>query len=430
MKVLVLSSNVWRDDTNAGNVLSNIFDGTGFEFATVYCGPGVPDNKLCTKYFQITDKMIVKNLLQRKKVGRAFEYDLTHEVTMQAKEQAAEPENKKVYNWFRKHSLSIFKVMQEVAWKLADWKNDALKKFILDFEPDVIFAPCYASFRMLRLSRFVSELTGKKLVSYISDDSHSMRQFRVSPVYWLNRIMIRNRLRKTFPYYSLVYTMTEQQKIECEQMFGANMQVLRKSVEVSSIPQKTTINAPIRLIFGGGIYCGRWKTLSKIADAIERLNSEGYGLHLDIYTGNVLTKRQAKLLNRDGVVCVHKPVPYNTLKEIYAKQDIALHVESLDIKNRLLTRLSFSTKIVDCLASGCATLAIAWKEHAGLVYLREKNAAFCIDNPNEIYNLLKTIAEKPETILDYQARAVECCKKYHNRNDNLQMILSDFERMK
>ena len=342
----------------------------------------------------------------------------------------AEKENKKVYDWFRKRSLSIFKVMQEVAWKLADWKTEELKSFILDFKPDVIFAPCYASFRMLRLSRFVSELTGKKLISYISDDSHSMRQFRISPIYWINRIMIRNRLRRTFPYYALTYTMTEQQKTECEQMFGANMKVLRKSVEVSRLPEKMKVNLPIRMIFGGGIYCGRWKILSKVSDAIEKLNSEGYGLHLDIYTGNVLTKKQQKLLNRDGVVCVHKPVPYDTLKEIYKKQDIALHVESLDIKNRLLTRLSFSTKIVDCLASGCATLAIAWEEHAGLIYLREKNVAFCIDNVQDIYKTLKDIAQHPEVILDYQKYALQCCRKHHNKQDNLSMIKNDFENMK
>ena len=40
MKVLVISAEVWRNDKNGGNVLSNIFGDTGYEFAQIYCNPG------------------------------------------------------------------------------------------------------------------------------------------------------------------------------------------------------------------------------------------------------------------------------------------------------------------------------------------------------------------------------------------------------
>ena len=105
MKVLVLSAEVWRDDKNGGNVLSNIFEGLDAEFAQVYCNPGEPDNFLCKRYYQMTDGMVVRNILKREKMGKVLTYE---DFPAQRKEKvSSEQENKKVYNFFRKFSFEI-----------------------------------------------------------------------------------------------------------------------------------------------------------------------------------------------------------------------------------------------------------------------------------------------------------------------------------
>ena len=390
MKVLVLSVETWTNTTNGGNVFSNIFDGTNFEFAHIYCSPGVPDNTICQKYFQITDRMVLKNILTRAPIGRKF----TYQSNTETKTTVPEAENKRLYTWLRKHSSSLLLSVQELAWRVAKVENERLVQFVQEFNPDVIFAPCGASLRLLRLTRFVADLTGKPVVSYVYDDVYSTRQFRVSAIYWIKRFILRASIRQTVPYYALLYTMTEQQKIEFENEFDVKMKILRKGIDTSALPTKNQVNKPIKFIYGGGIYCGRWKMLSVIADAIEKLNAEGFSMHLDIYTGNVLTQKQSKCLNRAGVSQVHGQVPYANLKKIYTQQDIALHVEALDLKNRLLTRLSFSTKIVDCLSSGCATMAIAWKEQAGFLYLQQQKAAFCIHSIQSVYDQLKRLNDE------------------------------------
>ena len=59
MKVLIISQELWSENNNGGNVLSNLFSGFDAEFAQIYCSPGTPNNKICKRYFQITDSMIV-----------------------------------------------------------------------------------------------------------------------------------------------------------------------------------------------------------------------------------------------------------------------------------------------------------------------------------------------------------------------------------
>lgn len=427
MKVLIISAEVWQDSTNGGNVLSNIFGGTNFEIAQIYCNPGTPQNKLCTHYYQMTDGMVIRNFLNRKPIGR--EFDMRCSLADRNEETpSAEQPNKSFYSFFHRHRLGIFFIAKNFLWNTSNWKNDALQKFVTDFDPDIIFAPCYGSEFMLRLTRHIAEMTGKNVISYISDDSYTLKQFRISPLYWLERFSVRRQLRKTFPYYSLVYTMTEIQKKQCERDFNANMKILLKPVPFGEIPEKKTVGTPIRLVYAGGIYLNRWKTLAAIADAIRELNCDGVRIILDIYTGNEVSPEINIKLN-DGVHSViHGSVSQEELGNIYHNSDIALHVESFDLKNRLAVRMSFSTKIVDCLASGCAVMAVCDEKQGGMVYLKENDAAICVTDQEDIYKTLRSLADSPQRIVEYAAKAKQCCIRNHDRAVISQMILDDFNR--
>ena len=423
MKILIISAEVWQDGTNGGNVLSNMFSDTNFELAQIYCNPGTPDNNLCKNYYQMTDSMVIHGFLKHKPIGKVFVLEENEQ------KQGTKPEepNKKFYNFFRSHRLRVFYTLQSIIWNLSNWKNKGLNDFVKDFSPDIIFAPCYGNTFMLRLTRYIAKVTCKKVISYISDDSYTLKQFSLSPFYWINRFAVRRQLRKTFPYYSLVYTMTETQKEQCERDFGANMKILLKSVSFGDIPAKATVGNPIRLVYAGGIYLNRWKTLLEVANAVKALNTDGVKFRLDIYTANNLPKKAGGL--NDGVNSfVHSPVSQEELKNIYHNSDIALHTESFDLKNRLAVRMSFSTKIVDCLSSGCAVMAVCDEKQGGFVYLKENDAALCVSSKAEIYSVLEKIKNDNKIILDYAKKAQQCCANNHNKERITTTILTDFER--
>lgn len=425
MKVLILSAEVWRDDTNGGNVLSNVIKGLNADVAQVFCNPGEPDNILCKKYYQMTDRMVINGFFGHKPIGQEIIYEDYPRNRKKDADMAEQP-NKKMYSFFHNHRLGIFYFARNFLWNHSNWKNDGLKKFIDDFAPDIIFAPCYGSKFMLSLTRFVAERTGKRVISYISDDSYTLKQFRFSPYFWLNRFSVRRQMRKTFPYYSLVYTMTDTQKEQCERDFGAKMKILRKSWDAEKIPDKLSVGSPIKLVYAGGTYLNRHQTLGKIAQAIKNINRDGVKLTLDIYTANEITKKLSKLLD-DGVNSkIHEAVSRDELIKIYAESDIALHVESFKLRNRLEVRMSFSTKIVDCLASGAATMAVCDPLQGGFRYLKEKDAAICVQSLSEIEGTLRDLCENPDKILYYAKRAKECVRENHDEAKTEQMLREDF----
>lgn len=425
MKILVISAEVWRDDTNGGNVLSNIFTGFDAEFAQIYCNPGVPSNNFCKKYFQITDAMVIKNVLKKEKVGKVIEFQNYPNDSLE--EDVTEKGNKSFYSFFKRYNLQIFYAIKELIWKWSDWKNKELESFVKDFNPDIIFAPCYGSHIMLSMDRYVAKITNKPMISYISDDHFSLKHFSLSPFFWINRLILRKNLKKTFPYYALTYTMTDEQLVEYTEALNCQMKILRKGVDVSVIPHKKTVNSPLKLIYAGGVYAGRGETLQEIVYALKKINKNGVKATLDIYTGSELTDKEKAVLNDRHNSFINGLVSSDELKLKYQESDIALHVESFEIKYRLLTRLSFSTKIVDCLSSGCAVMAICWNEHSGYKYLEKEDVAICINNVDKIYENIVRLVENPDLVKQYAEKAYAICDKNHDKQDIRNMLESDFK---
>ena len=69
MKVLIISTEVWRNDQNGGNTLTWMFSGfpSDTEFAQVYCSEGDPDNTVCSNYYKLSTGDIARALIHGKK---------------------------------------------------------------------------------------------------------------------------------------------------------------------------------------------------------------------------------------------------------------------------------------------------------------------------------------------------------------------------
>ena len=408
IKILMLVAESWRSDSAGGNVTDNHFSGMNAEFAQIFTSADLPKNNTCYKYFQFTDSEIIKKFLLRQPVGHVLDIN-----QISGKQLIAEENDRKLLDLFRILRLNFFYLIKSFIWRYSKWKTPALEKFILDFEPDVIFAPCYPFPFQLALTRYVKDLTEKKIVSYSSDDNYSLKQFSISPFFWVNRFWNRYSLKKTYSYYDLIYSMTKTEIDEMSSITKKPMKILHKGIEITPF-QKRDVHVPIKIIYAGGIYIDRWKVLARIGNVLKEINKNDIKLVLDIYTQNTLTKHQYTELNDGRSIFTHSAVDKNQLDILYKNSDIALHVESFSLKNRLKTRLSFSTKIIDCLGSGCAVIAVAWKGQGGLKYLKDQNAALCITDISEIKKQLEYISDNPDYIYLNSKKAHECVVKNHN----------------
>lgn len=426
LRVLLLVAEPWRSDDSGGNTLDNFFRGMqNVELAQVYNSDKLPINDVCKKYFQISNSKVVKGFMTRRKVGEELHIETV--LSTNAEEDSPNQPNSllsKIMRWIKNIRPEFLIAIKNFVWRYSNWKTIELEAFIMNFNPDVIYAPCYASPFQLALTRHVKNITGKKIVTWSADDSYSLRQFSLSPFFWLNRFWNRYCLRKTYPFYDEFFSISEDEIEEMSPIVGRQMKILRKGVHVPKMFIPRTIHQPIKFIYAGGLYLNRHKSLIAIADVLRKINEHNVRAELHIYTGTKLEGKNLSLLNDRRSSFIHGLVSPDLLKELYQESDVAIHCESFDLKYRLMTRLSFSTKVIDCFQSGCAILAIAWKDHTALKYLIKEDAAFCVTSLKEIESMIFNIVNNPTLISKYALKAYECECRNH-RIEDVQKTLYD-----
>lgn len=416
MRILIVSYESWRETNNGGNVLSNIFSAfPDAELAQIYCSGEEPQNSLCRKYYQISE-----SLLLTKGKGRVLpkrDYGAQHA-------EGSAPIEGRINHHIPAPLKNAALLARETMWSVFNWKTQALEQFVRAFQPDLIFAPCYYYYHVSMVALHVKHIAGCPMISYISDDNYSLRQLCFAPTFYINRLITRKWIRRIFAESELIYTMTELQKREYEAIFHCPMKVLCKHAEFAA--RSKPVGDPIRFIYAGNLQLNRWRILEELADALAEINTSGIKAQLHIFSGTELRARTMQKLNDGTNAVLHGLVSYEELENQYRQSDVAVFAESFDLKNRLLTRLSFSTKIIDCLNSGCAVLAVGPEAQAGMLYLKENDAAICVGSIRALKQTIRTITEQPELISEYAKKANHLGKKNHDRAEIERQLRQDF----
>ena len=429
MKILLITAEEWNDYVYGNGVLTNWFTGFDAEFAQIYTSPGLPNNKVCSKYFQIDERQMVKSLYSNTKAGREVKMPTNERELDAAKSNA---QRKGIYGIFKKLSLWMHTpivMLQDFIWMTGRYDKAALQRFIDGYKPDVVFCPQLGNPKMWRLEKLVKGMTDIPFVAFTGDDEASYQQVSKSPLFWLRRWYCHNGLKNSVKIFSHYFMHSKEQAQDYTNEYGVPTSTLYKCGDFSNEFVKKSVGSPIRLVYAGRLYCNRWKTLAEIGKALHEINKHGERMVLDIYTQEALTNEQRKALSPENSVYMKGSVNPQQLKEVYRNADIALHVESMDKKNRLATRVSFSTKIIDLMASSCAILAVCWNRHCGYQYLRDNDAAFCVDNYSDILPMLQRIVDNPSLVQNYAQKAYECGRKNHSREKIQKHIRDKFEEL-
>lgn len=412
LKILIIADEVWNNDLHGNNVLSNWFNGFDAEFAEIYCSPGTPKNHCCESYFQVTDSMMVKSIIG-KRAGRRFDLSVS-DMQSESSIESAEQIPTSFYRFMKSIASDSVRVVRDLIWLSGRYDLKVMQKFINDYQPDLVFCPRLLTPKLLRLERIVAGMTKVPFVAFTADDEASLMQVSYSPIYWMRRLLFRKAFRKHVSLYKHYFTFSEEQAVDYARDYGIPTSTLFKSGNFDVEPIVKSPNNPIKLVYAGRLYCNRWKTLATIGKALKEINAEGMKMTLDIYTQEKVSKKQFEALSPNNYLHINNSVSYQELVQIYQQADIALHVESFDKKYRYATRVSFSTKIIDLMASSCAILAICWDKHAGFQYLKKHDAAFSVSDMNGIKPMLEDIVNNPELIQQYATKAFNCGKTNHN----------------
>lgn len=421
MRILVLSNTPWADDNSFGNSYSNIFGGiTGLQFANIFLRYGQPENDFEMRFFQITERLLINNLIDPKELSGIEVY--------QDKRMGGDLEKLEVkgFEQARKMRWQIMFWGQNLIWKIGRWKSHQLNLFLDDFHPDLIFQPIYSKPYINDIALYIKEYTKVPMLGYISDDNYTLRQFSFSPLYWVDRLWSRRKVKAVIEKCEILYVISQIQKEEYEKIFALPCKILTKCADFSKdAPEWNLSEGKIRMLYAGNIGEGRWKSLALISAAVARLKKEGYKIEFNIYSATPKTKKMKKVLNISGSK-LYDAVSYGRVLELQKESDILVHVEGLSLKSRLALHQSFSTKIVDYFAIGKCIFAIGAEDVASIKHLKDNQAAVLAQSKDMVYKKIKWLLEDTSRILQFGKKAYNCGKKHHNKRSMQEMLCNDF----
>lgn len=410
-----------KKEISVGNTFINLFkDMEDVELASVYARAGVPDVEI-SKAFCITEKMIVRNLFGKAPAGVCVE-----ERNTEQKVSKDSNEKKGLMNFVKSSRWTIFFWMQKFVWNIGKWKSSELKNFVEEYNPDIIFTVLSDSSFLNKLILHIKAISNKPLVLYAWDNNYSMKRLMFSPLKWIDHFMNRCMMKKTAKNADLMYVISDVQKQDYEKAFDRECKVLTKGHDFLEQPENKTPNKPLKLVYTGNVGMNRWKALSHVVNVLEKINANDDKAQLEIYTGNEISKRMKKALEKGNSCSLMGAVSSAEVAEIQKNADILVHVESTDLKNRLLVRQSFSTKLVDYFHQGKCIVAYGPKDVASISHLEKNDAAVVADNEKELEYKLRQIVEAPDMLLKYGKNAWECGKKNHNSKEIQKMLEMDF----
>lgn len=429
MKILLITSEEWNDYVYGNGVLTNWFTGFPAEFAQIYASPGKPNNRVCRRYFRITDGQMARSLVCRRAGSEIQMPTDAH----QLEATKLNLQRRGIYGFFKKISLwcrTPVVILRDAIWLWGRYDTEAMLRFVRSFNPDIVYCPRMATPKTIRLERIVRTMTDAPFIAFTADDEASYRQYRLSPPYWVRRWYVHRMFEKHVPrFYRHYWTFSEEQAADYSRRYGVSASTLYKCGDFSADFVGKPVGKPIRLVYAGRLYCNRWKTLAEIGKALREVNRKGQRMVLEIYTQDTLAAEQRKALCHENSVHMKGSVNPAQLKEVYRNADIALHVESMDRRNRLATRVSFSTKIIDLMASTCAILAVCWNRHCGYQYLHDNDAALCVDGYSRLLPMLQRVADNPSLVTEYARKAYECGRKNHTREKIQKQIMDKFKEV-
>lgn len=423
MKILIVSNTPWSKENSFGNSFSNIFEGIpDLEFANISCRTVTDLDSIVSACFEISEKSLLKNLKdKRSPSGKKIDIE-----ALKNCKKSAEESNVKTFA--RKKRWQVLFWARDLIWKLGRWKSQELLDFIDDFKPDLIFQPVYYSSYLNDIACFIQEYTNVPMLGYISDDCYTLRQFSLSPLYWIDRLYKRKKVKKTVDKCEILYVISDIQKQDYEKVFTPPCKVLTKCANFTEPPQlKTSYNTPLQLVFTGNIGTNRWKTLALIANALREINRDGTKAELRIYTATPITEKMKQALDIDGVSYLMGTVPASEISRIQSEADILVHVEAMDKKNKLAVRQSFSTKLVDYFKAARPILAVGPKDVASIYHLLQNNCALVADNEAELIEKISNCIENPNCLHTLAENAYVCGNRCHDAAKMKKMLYADLK---
>ncbi len=370
MKVLIISANAFSKVSNNGKTYEAIFNAFDkSEIAQLFFRTQDDniDYDFASSYYSVSETDIINKIL-RPWTSCGGE--------IRPAEQCKK-NNTYLYNHFKRSNLKHNLILRDIIWATNLWNTNNLKSWYWNQKIDIVFIVAGGSSSVHNMGVRISKELDVPLVTFFTDD-YLIHPLKNNIVDKIQHYRMERFYKQTIKCSSTCFAIGEDMANEYMKKFNTKFYYIMNSADSLpyEIPDKKE-SEEIVISYFGGLHLNRWKML---ADFAKKMPSN---FKLNIYTFSEISNQIADVL-LGANINIKAGVKGTDLRSAMLKSDALLHVESDDIYNRALTRLSISTKIPEYLMSGRVVIGYGPQEVASMKFLVKNNIGITISSESDI----------------------------------------------
>jgi len=418
MRIMVVSINAWDDTNSFGNTVSNFFGGwEDAELFSLYFRGAPPRNSVCTRYFKISEKMMLKAFLNKEESGKYFEADAV------PKADDINKKEKKFIAFLHKYKIEWLKRGFDLLWERKNWQNEKFKAAIREFSPEIVFAFAKADAQYYYTLEYISKNTDAKIVLFCADDVYSV--YKNMNNRYGNVLM--ERFRNMMGFAHGIYGISPQMCEFYGKEFGKNITRLQKGCTEFS-PVKEDLKSATKLVYAGNLLYGRLEILCRIADVVKKIYDSGFNVEFEVYSGDVISKADRERLENPCTRFMGSRM-YCEIEKILSQSHIVIHAESFDKDQIEKVKYSFSTKIIDCIKCGSVLMVVGPEGIASVECARKIPGVCVIDKKNEIEQEIEKLLKNRENLRSMALATQNYAMENYHIDVVRKQLLSDFDSL-
>lgn len=406
-RVIVIANNSFSNTDSNGRTLGNLFVGWPKDKLAQFCiSTDGPNFELCDNYYCITDKEALNAFLHfRKAQGKRLESSEEKTVT------GSKGEGKKTL---------LMMMARNLIWGANRWKSKAFKKWVADFNPEIILLLFGESAFMLNIGTSISKELNVPLVMFNTEGYYFFKSnycrtktkwdWLLFPIF---QGLYRKQVRKTMARVEYSMYLNQLLQADYDKEFGGPSTVLYTSSALENEDHQFNSEHPV-FSYIGNLTFDRPKALMEVADVLQSINPL---YKLDLY-GKPLDKIiEDELINHPGI-SYKGFVKYDEVQKVIRNSDVLFHAESQDRRWEESLRYGFSTKIADSVSSGTCFVLYASAQIACSQYIKETGAGWFADNIVDLKKSLEEILFNEGKRQEVLNRAKLVARENHSLSNN------------
>jgi len=426
IKILIIGSTPFSNSSQARSLATylNSWKNKRFLVRQIYTRPLMPSFEYCEEFFQVTDKMLIKNFFSKQHIGNIYSIADNTKVENNNYTNQVDTTTGPFFNFFSKKKNYFIRLMRGLLWKRRTWVNNKFLDWINDFSPDIVFMNFGDDFYLFDMAEVVSQKFSIPIVTVISDDyyfsSNNSRSFFAKQY---SKKYLRT-LKHFFEAFNVGVAFNSQRIMDHYVEFFKLKKYKLVPVAYSDSFHKMSLEnnrdkkEKYFMSYFGNFEFGRHKALISLADSLSRINKK------ITICGTCKNKKIIESFINHESIDYRGLLDYKQIVSLASDSRYLVVAESFDKLDSEKVKYALSTKVADCLASGIPIVAIGNADSGAINYLHENKCALICSDESELISFVENLDQNMSYEKDCLLRAIELSKKMHDIKKNGEEFLN------